>query len=427
MQENSATIFSPILGVGSKCYRLLLPLLAFFLHTAPTLAQSTPLDSLKALYPFLRLEHNSIVNGEVGLRRFYQKLRLPLASGRVSIVHIGDSHLQADIFSGRVRQELQRTYGNAGRGLIFPYAVAGTNEPGSYHTASTARWQKRRVISADSTLPIGVSGITLATTDSGASFTLQIPLVRLPDYRFNRLTLLHQKGPTAFDWRLLDNQQHLLGTLPSKDNQSTDYTSVFKADSLLSFVQLTTSRTRASQTGTQLYGLVLENGQPGVLYHAIGINGAAVRHYNNAELFFAQLACLAPDLFIVSLGTNDAYSAGFNKEQFAQNLTAFMEQLRQRYPRAEFLLTTPPDSYRNRRYRNPDLPVLRDLLIRYCLDNQLAYWDFYAAMGGAGSMLTWQAKGLAQPDRVHLTPRGYYVQGLLLYWALQEAQAKANR
>ena len=402
-------------------------LLAYLLGTAPVLAQSAPLDSLKTLYPFLHLEHNSIVNGEIGLRRFYQKLRLQPLGGHVSIVHIGDSHLQADIFSGRVRRELQRTYGNAGRGLIFPYAVASTNEPSSYRTSSTARWQKRRVISsADTTLPIGVSGITLATNEAGASFILQIPLVQLPDYRFNRLTLLHQKGPTAFDWQLTDIQQRTLGTLPGKATQPETYTSQFTADSLLRFVQFTAVRTNAGQTGTQLYGLMLENGQPGVLYHAIGVNGATVRHYNGAKLFFAQLACLAPNLFIVSLGTNDAYSTGFNKEKFAQELATFMQQLRQRYPQADFLLTTPPDSYRNRRYRNPDLPVLRDLLIRYCLDNDLAYWDFYTVMGGAGSMLTWQTHGLAQPDRVHLTPRGYQVQGLLLYEALQEAQAKAH-
>ncbi|UOR06795.1 GDSL-type esterase/lipase family protein [Hymenobacter aerilatus] len=393
-------------------------------------AQQAPLDSLKALYPFLHPERNAIVNGEVGLRHFYKKLKQlpgPLTK-QISIVHIGDSHLQADMASGRTRRELQRTYGNAGRGLIFPYAVARTNEPGSYRTASTARWQARRVISlADTTLPIGASGITLATTDSGASFTLQVPLVQLPDYRFNRLTLLHQKGPAAFDWQLTDEQQHLLGRLPGRAARLGSYTSSFTTDSLLHFVRLTTTRTNARQTSAQLYGLVLENGQPGVLYHAIGINGAAVRHYNRAELFATQLECLAPDLFIVSLGTNDAYAAGFDKAQFEVELTTFMQQLRQRYPQAEFLLTTPPDSYRNRRYRNPDLPVLRDILLRYCTDNKLAYWDFYAVMGGPGSMLTWQTHGLAQPDRVHLTPRGYHVQGLLLYLALQDGFLRATR
>lgn len=404
-------------------------LLTALLSTSAARAQSTPLDSLKTLYPFLHPEHNSIVNAEVGLRRFRQKLRLQPLSGRVSIVHIGDSHLQADMFSGRVRRELQRTYGNAGRGLIFPYAVAGTNEPGSYRTTTStaAQWQKRRVLSsADTTLllPIGVSGITLATQDSGASFTLQIPLVQLPDYRFDRLTLLHEKGPTAFNWQLTDAQQRPLATLPGKAAYPAAYTSRFRADSLLRFVQFTAVRSSPTQTGAQLYGMVLENGQPGVLYHAIGINGAAVRHYNRAPLFFAQLACLTPDLLIVSLGTNDAYSAGFDAAKFAQELAAFMQQLRQRYPQADLLLTTPPDSYRNRRLRNPDLLVLRDLLIRYCLSNNLAYWDFYAVMGGAGSMLTWHAQGLAQPDRVHLTPRGYQVQGLLLYKALQEAQTK---
>ena len=142
------------------------------------------LDSLQTLYPFLQTPANHIENATIGLQRFYQRLRQPaqqpavLPGSRVSVVHIGDSHLQADEFSGRVRQELQRTYGNAGRGLVFPYAVARTNGSPTYRTAATSgAWRMKRVLSAarpDSTLPIGLSGISLATSDSGAAFTLRI-------------------------------------------------------------------------------------------------------------------------------------------------------------------------------------------------------------------------------------------------------------
>ena len=67
---------------------------------------ATPLDSLKALYPFLSVNRNGLVNGEEGLRRFYRKLqKLPgQAAGRVSIVHIGDSHIQADLLTGPLRR-----------------------------------------------------------------------------------------------------------------------------------------------------------------------------------------------------------------------------------------------------------------------------------------------------------------------------------
>lgn len=385
-----------------------------------------PLDSLKTLYPFLSVNRNALVNGEQGLRRFYQKLqRLPTQpNGRVSVVHIGDSHIQADLLTGPLRRALQARFGNAGRGLIFPLAVARTNEGTGYRTASTARWFARRLLSApDSILPIGLSGISLSTTDSGSSFTLKVPA----DYRFRRLTVLHEKSPSAFSWRATDERLRPLRPLPDQGSRVDGYRSVLAADSLLGFARLTTVRIYPWQTRGRLYGLILENEAPGLLYHAIGINGAAVRHYNRAALFAEQLEALAPDLFIIALGTNDAYDTGFDAEAFGLELRAFMEELRARYPQADFLLTTPPDSYRARRYRNPDLAALRDTVISYCQANQLAYWDFYAVMGGPGAMAVWQHHGLAQADRVHFTSRGYQLQARLLYLALLDGFPRAAR
>ena len=63
--------------------------------------------------------------------------------GVINIVHIGDSHIQADYFSGMLRMCLQKQFGNAGRGLIFPYKVAKTNEPYNYLTTTDAHMGKQ--------------------------------------------------------------------------------------------------------------------------------------------------------------------------------------------------------------------------------------------------------------------------------------------
>ncbi|MDO7851343.1 GDSL-type esterase/lipase family protein [Hymenobacter convexus] len=383
------------------------------------------LDSLRAAYPFLRTSANHIENAQRGLQHFYRRLaQLPvypneLPGERVSVVHIGDSHLQADEFSGRVRRELQRTYGNAGRGLAFPFGVAKTGGSATFRTAPTAgRWRARRVLAApDSTLPIGLSGISLATTDTGAAFTLRIPARRWPDYRFSRLTLLRAPGATALDWQVHDARGRLLATVPGA---GPGLSSAVVFDSLRDFVELRTVRRSSRQISARLYGLLLDNGRAGLVYHAIGVNGAAVRHYNRAPQFFAQLPLLQPDLLIVSLGTNDAYDAGFDPQRFAQQLDTLVSRLRRGSPQADVLLTAPADSYRARRHRNPDLARLRTVLQAYCTAHDLAYWDFAVVQGGYGSMRAWQTHGLAQPDLVHFTTKGYELQGLLLYLALQD-------
>ena len=391
------------------------------------------LDSLQVAYPFLNTAANHIENATIGLQRFYQRLaQLPLyptglPSARVSVVHIGDSHLQADEFSGRTRQELQRTYGNAGRGLVFPFHVAKADGSHSFRTFNKGGrlWWSRRLLSRpDSTLPVGLSGFVLATTDSNAAFVLRIPPQPGPDYRFTRLTLLRQASPTAFDWQVRTAQGRLLGQLPGAGPARPG---PLLLDSLRSYVELRTVRANPRQTKAVLYGLLLENGQSGVSYHTIGVNGAAVRHYNRAPLFFEQLPVLHPDLLIIPLGTNDAYDSSFNPDVFGQRLDTLVSQLRRRCPQAEVLLTAPADSYRARRYRNPDLARRRAVLRAYCQAHDLAYWDFAAVQGGYGSIRAWQAHGLAQPDLVHFTTAGYQLQGLLLYLALQDGFASYYR
>jgi lysophospholipase L1-like esterase len=390
------------------------------------------LDSLQARYPFLNTSADRIENAQIGLQRFYEKLaQLPLQpvalpGSRVSVVHLGDSHLQADELTDEVRQQLQRRHGNAGRGLVFPYRLARTNGSSAYFSKDLGgTWRTRRLTGRPDTARwAGISGLSVATHDSGAGFALRIALLRRPTGQFNHLTLLRQPGPTAFDWQVRSASGRLLGTVPGA---APGVAQSLPLDSLRSYVELRTTRANANQSQALLYGLLLDNGQPGLLYHSMGINGAAVRNYNQAPRYFEQLPALAPDLIIVSLGTNDAYAAGFDTAVFRRQLDTLVTRLRRRCPGADVLLTGPPDSYRARRYRNPDLARLRAVLRAYCAEHDLAYWDVSAVQGGYGSMRIWLNNGLAANDLVHFSSAGYRLQGHLLYLALQHGFASFTR
>ena len=390
------------------------------------------LDSLQTRYPFLNTAANRIENAQIGLQRFYEKLaQLPLQpatlpGSRVSIVHLGDSHLQADELTDEVRQQLQRRHGNAGRGLVFPYRLARTNGSFTYGTrALGGTWRTRRLTGRPDTARLaGLSGLSVATTDSGAGFALRIALLRRPTGQFDRLTLLRQPGPTAFDWQIRAANGRLLGTVPGS---APGVAQPLPLDSLRSYVELRTARATAGQRQALLYGLLLDNGQPGLVYHSMGVNGAAVRHYNQAPHYFEQLPALAPDLIIVSLGTNDAYAAGFDTAVFRRQLDTLVTRLRRCCPQADVLLTGPPDSFRARRYRNPDLARLRAVLRAYAQEHDLAYWNVSAVQGGYGSMRTWLTHGLAANDLVHFSSAGYRLQGHLLYLALQHGFASFTR
>jgi hypothetical protein len=177
------------------------------------------------------------------------------------------------------------------------------------------------------------------------------------------------------------------------------------------------------QKSTRIYGMLLENDSAGVLYNMIGVNGAEYRHYNMSKYFVQQLSYLNSDLIILSLGTNEAFSAGFDQALFYRNIDTLITSIKSANPSATVLLTTPADSYRKSRkgrVKNPDMKIARLTIINYCLQHQLPYWDLYEIMGGYGSMGKWYAMKLTAKDRVHFSGRGYQIQGDLFYNALMK-------
>ncbi|MEL6696454.1 MAG: LysM peptidoglycan-binding domain-containing protein [Bacteroidota bacterium] len=162
-------------------------------------------QNLYERYPFLREDLNVVVKSNEGLTGFYHQLdRLETRKIRtVNVVHIGDSHIQADWMSGQLRALLQTRFGTAGRGLVFPYAQARTNGPVDIQTNSNVSWQAKRTVHLNNPLPVGVSGLTLTTQSRNAS--LKISLRSSPygvQQSFNKVTVFAPRGKNYLDWQV---------------------------------------------------------------------------------------------------------------------------------------------------------------------------------------------------------------------------------
>ena len=183
-------------------------------------------------------------------------------------------------------------------------------------------------------------------------------------------------------------------------------------------IEFQTLQSTPSQNQFTLFGINLENSKPGLLYHAIGGNGAKVKHYLEAAYFTEQTAELTPDLFIISLGTNEAIEHPYVDPKFTNQLDNFVEQLKAKNPNALFLFTIPADFYKKKTRRNPGVELIRSKLIQYAEEHQYAYWDLFTVGGGAHSADLWKKNNLMQPDGIHFTKAGYQLQGRLLYEAI---------
>jgi lysophospholipase L1-like esterase len=174
-----------------------------------------------------------------------------------------------------------------------------------------------------------------------------------------------------------------------------------------------------------MMGMEFMNDNPGIEYTSIGVNGATFGSYGRSAFFEEQLGLYKPDLFIISIGTNDAYmpKGDFKPEKFRANYEAFIEMIQRVNPQCAILLTVPNDDYYQRKYPNKNTAIQAEIILELAQKYEMAAWNFYEIMGGLGSSNKWYKKKLMPRDRVHFTYLGYSIKADLLLNAMVNAWA----
>lgn len=369
-------------------------------------------------FPFIDYKANriSIFENHESYDILFQKLtKIGLkGEGKVSIVHLGDSHLQADFFSGYFRKYLQTFFlgSMGGRGFIFPYKVAGTNNPLNYTVSSKGQWKSCRNVERNRDCPLGLSGIAVTTSDSNASITVSIDDPLMKGYDFDRLMVFHAFGNDQFQPTIITSAE-VTSITPFPDKGYT----LFEFTENLQSVTLKFVKEAPEQIGFTLYGMNFDSNDSGIIYHTIGVNGAQMESYLTCDFFVPHLAALNPDWVIVSLGTNDSYTYAFDSLTFTQRMDQLIELIEKASPNAAILFTTPGDHRIHKGKINPNASLVAEIIKQSAKEHHLSYWDFYKIMGGNGSVNAWQHEALAHYDYLHLTQKGYEFQGKLLFTA----------
>lgn len=390
-------------------------------------------------YRFLDRDRNFISGSDTLLYSLFERLsalRLAEEAGLkegvqsadiVSILQIGDSHIQAGISTYAIRTLFQRNFGNAGRGLIVPLRLAATNEPFDYRITSSAKWQGSFCAQRTPVNPTGISGMALKTDASNFNFKLELSLDTMGlGYAFDRVKVFHHaKAPLLRPTKELDVDI-------SPDNLEAENLTEIYLTRLTDTLTLSGSTKENANYATPIfYGFSLENGKSGVLYHSVGINGACYTHYAKQPDIILQTRLLEPQLIVVSMGTNEASTSRFSREVLWDQVDGMISQLRMANPNATVLITTPAQNYK-RTYSKGKRSVLlpntttekvRDVLIEYAKEKGLPYWDMYSVCGGAGAAEKWREAGLFSRDKIHYTAEGYKLQGMLFYEALMNSYA----
>ena len=147
-----------------------------------TYSQDTLGFTIPKLYGFENVNGDTISNRNY-LNDFFKKLesQKKFNDKKINILHIGDSHLQADYITHTTRVSLQKIFGNAGRGFIAPLKISKSNEPFNYQTTSNKTWKSTRCVSSKQLQTIGLSGMSIKTNDKSA--TIQIKTYNTDSFR----------------------------------------------------------------------------------------------------------------------------------------------------------------------------------------------------------------------------------------------------
>lgn len=362
------------------------------------------------------------------MNRFFAKWRQMNSThqGNINIVHIGGSHVQAGYLTQTIRQRLlSLTPGMVGpRGMIFPYsAAARCNNPPDYRIHCRERMILTRCVYKEPEYPLGLCGI--AVTAKGQPSEIQVALNE-PSVNFGttRVVLFgHSEGGVVPRLRTHRSEHY-----PSYfDNYTGRY--FFNVDFPVdSFVVVLPCDDEQNFT---VNGIYLDSPSPGLSYHSIGVNGAAVPDYLRCPGFVRDLRMLHPDAVVFGIGINDANTANFDTVAFRQSYLCLIDSVRAVNPDCAFIFITNNDSFfktGRRHYSvNANGALARDVFYRLAHDTDGAVWDQFEVMGGLKSMDLWQQEGLAQTDRVHFTRAGYQLVANLFTDALLEALNRQDK
>ncbi|WP_299369526.1 GDSL-type esterase/lipase family protein [uncultured Porphyromonas sp.] len=338
----------------------------------------------------------------------------------ISIIHLGDSHIQAGHFTMPIRQSFTQRWGDGGMGWVGPFRLLGTNPP--IHTvirASSAGTSGVKITQRDYDWE-SPTGMVLQTRASGAiTYTLQCG----GGQTFDRIVLYRQRGTQPFT---------LSGGNSSEIAHDTLTTEQIVTDTLLVGRYVSSAEVTAPASSVW-YGASLERSSGGALVHTIGYNGATYYTYSKGS-FTSSVATLRPRLIILSLGTNESLARQFDRNNFGAEVARLVHRLQANNPDCAIVLTSPLYCYRKvrvrqrgkrRRYRttyraNANCKLIADELQQQARELGCGYIDLFTYFGGAAGAAQLLSRGILSGDRVHLTAAGYNKVGEAIATALQD-------
>lgn len=377
-----------------------------------------------------------------GLAAFYgalQELESGTRTRAVSILHLGDSHIAADRFSGDLAARFQVRFGDGGRGLFPPVEPFPYFARQGYEVSASAGWQIANSQRPDAPGPFGLTGIR---AQSGSAEDFMRLAARAG--AFSSFAVDVWGTPEGGSFRLL------LG-----GGEAGVFSTKGRGLIRVALKGGMASRAELRPMGDGPVTVLGWGSAPparGVLYEAQGIPGArlSIMERWDEDILRAELEALQPDLIILDYGTNEGFDDALSPVSYKRLLGQKLRRLgewapgaslavvgarsgarlpsylrtgaeRRTYPcvplalneKAKYgALLAQESPVLARWHEPPSLSAVRAAQEEAAAAEGAFFWNAAAAMAAGNSAACaihdWALAepALAYPDHVHLTPAG---------------------
>ena len=351
-------------------------------------------------------------------------------AGRVLWLFFGDSHTAGDSLTERLRVTFQRKFGDAGRGLV----AAGKPPTRHYYQrdvryGSSGAWKAAVGGHKGDAEPFGIAGLRVFGQRKGAQLWVETCADCATGASVAQFEILYYAALDhgALRYRIDDKPWQALKTRTTASEPPHPARQVIAVAE--GHHKLTIEHTGGGVV--DLFGVVLERLRPGVIVDALGVVGRRLGSLRSWDwsVIGEQLASRDPRVVVLQYGTNEADDPDLDLEAMARYFDETIRRIRAAAPTAAVLILGPPDMGAREGGKpcdkvKGDAPVVAECEWRTphvlaeiisvehaaALRNHAAFFDTFAAMGGADHMHQWvlSEPKVAYKDHVHLTDLGYH-------------------
>lgn len=326
------------------------------------------------------------------------------------VLHYGDSQIEMDHITSRLRSYLQATFGGGGPGMVPVSPVVPS--PTVLHGSEGDLEYLASFGDSNTIRSYGNYGVMMQSFRLNGS--------AITTLRASRTSGVDERAMTFADVRLVyNNRGALRATLTRKGGkQPMERDGAAGVGSMVWHLDAPTSSLRLSLSGSaDLYCITVDNGA-GVAVDNIPMRGCSGQQFTQSrrDLLTAAYQQLDVGLIIMQFGGNSVPYLDSSEEiaRYCSALGKQIDHLHRCCPDARILFVGPSDMSTRVRGQLQTYPIMSELidsLSTMALRHDAAFWSIYHAMGGANSMPQWADQGLAGKDYIHFSQRGADLMG----------------